>query len=70
MLSIAHRQGLEQFHTRTLHLKDMQAGRVLVKKTKDFEAPKRFRRKLIRHIGSALKFKRNDQNPVDAGAQP
>lgn len=70
VLSIAHRQGLEQFHTRTLHLKDMQAGRVLVKKTKDFEAPKRFRRKLIRHIGSALKFKRNDQNPVDAGAQP
>jgi putative ATP-binding cassette transporter len=34
VLSIGHRKGLEQFHTRTMHLKLTGSGRVLIKKPK------------------------------------
>jgi putative ATP-binding cassette transporter len=48
VLSIGHRKGLEQFHTRTMHLKYTGSGRVLIKKPKPEIVE---RRPLLRKLG-------------------
>lgn len=51
VLSVGHRQGLEQYHTRTLHLVQSHSGRVLSKKPK--ELPHR-KQKMIDRLKDVL----------------
>lgn len=52
LLSIGHRKGLEQFHTRTMDLKKTDSGRVLIKKPKPDIVK---RNTLLRKIGKRLR---------------
>jgi putative ATP-binding cassette transporter len=60
VMSIGHRPGLEEFHTRTLHIRKTEEGAILLAKPRSRQAPRPRRR----WLGLQKRFKK----PASAGA--
>ncbi len=64
ILSIGHRAGLEDYHTRTLQLTQTVVGQVLMKKPKEVD-PKKLRGRLVGRISDVLQKAKGTITPAD-----
>jgi putative ATP-binding cassette transporter len=66
VMSIGHRPGLEEFHTRTLHIRKTEEGAILLARPRSAKPPKP-RRRWMSAFGQRSKQRQNYEAPAKKG---